>query len=152
MENTNINEMIKELYNGAIHTVKKVIPMEPALGSPQLLAPPLTVKFGVLIGFTGELKGELLLQASQELFGEIGEAMFGMALSDDMLDSFAGELGNMIAGSLSTYLAEVKIKTDITHPTVLNGSTKLTGFKRALLVKVDYGQGKELELYTLLNQ
>ncbi|WP_338418762.1 chemotaxis protein CheX [Paraliobacillus zengyii] len=151
-ESKNINEMIKDLYNGTIHTVKKVIPMEPVMGSPELIAPPLVVKFGVLIGFTGDLKGELLLQASQELFSEIGEAMFGMPLSEEMLDSFAGELGNMVAGSLSTYLAEVKVQTDITHPTVLNGSTKLTGFKRALRVKVDYGQGKELEVFILLNQ
>ncbi|GGM35976.1 CheY-P phosphatase CheX [Paraliobacillus quinghaiensis] len=152
MDNKNINEVIKEIYNGTIFTVKKVIPMEPEVGAPKLIASPLTVKFGVLIGFTGDLKGELVLQANHELFSEIGEAMFGMPLSEEMLDSFAGELGNMVAGSLSTYLAELEIHTDITHPTVMKGDASLSGFKRALLVKVGYGNEKELEIYLLLSQ
>lgn len=151
-DKNNINEIIKEVYNGTMHTVKKIIPLEPEVGAPQLIAPPLEVTFGVMIGFTGDLKGELVLQAQHDFFGEIGEAMFGMPLSEEMLDSFAGELGNMVAGGLATYLAEIQINTDITHPTVLKGSAKLTGFKRALLVNINYGQDKYLEVYLLLNQ
>lgn len=152
VDKNNINEIIKGVYNGTMQTVKKIIPFEPAFGSPELIAPPLTINFGVMIGFTGDLKGELVLQSDEKFFNEIGEAMFGMPLSEEMLDSFAGELGNMIAGSLSTYLAEIEIQTDITHPTVLKGNAKLSGFKRALLVKINYGESKLLEVHLLLNQ
>lgn len=152
MENKNINEIIKEVYNGTIQTVEKVIPLEPNVGTPSLISPPLNVKFGVMIGFTGDLKGELVLQAEDKVFGHFGEKMFGMPLSDEMLDSFAGELGNMVAGSLSTYLASVNIHTDITYPTVLKGDAKLTGFKRAFFVTVQYEDIGDLEVYLLLNQ
>ncbi|MDL4839350.1 chemotaxis protein CheX [Aquibacillus rhizosphaerae] len=148
----NINQIIKEIYNGTIKSVKNVIPIEPTIGGPQLSEKPLHVKFGVLIGFTGDIKGELIVQAEPELFGKIGEAMFGMPLSEEMLDSFSGELGNMIAGSLSTHVAESGINTDITHPTVLNGDVKLTGFKRALLVTVTYPSLGEVKLSLTLNQ
>ncbi|GAA5417143.1 hypothetical protein Pryu01_02204 [Paraliobacillus ryukyuensis] len=145
------NEMIKEVYNGTIQTVEKIIPMKPKIGGPQLITPPLTVKFGVLIGFVGDLKGELVLQSDDAMFSHIGEKMFGMPLSGEMLDSFAGELGNMMAGSLSTYLASVDIKTDITHPTVLKGDAKLSGFKRAFFVEIQYEGFGKLELNLLLS-
>ncbi|SDC44871.1 chemotaxis protein CheX [Pelagirhabdus alkalitolerans] len=148
----NLNEIIKEVYNGTIHAVKNIIPLDPEVGSPQLVEPPLTVKFGVLIGVTGSIKGELVLQSDQDFFSEIGEVMFGMPLTEDMLESFAGELGNMIAGSLSTYLSNVEINTDITHPTVLQGDATLSGFKRALLVDINYSNQKNLKVHLLLNQ
>ncbi|WP_182201289.1 chemotaxis protein CheX [Paraliobacillus salinarum] len=152
METKNLNEVIKEVYNGTIITVKKVIPLDPNIGSPQLISPPLTVELGVLVGFTGEIKGELILQAKENVFSHIGEKMFGMPLSQEMLDSFAGELGNMIAGSLSTYLASVEISTDITYPTVLKGNAQLTGFKRSFFVTIEYENIGKVEVYLLLNQ
>ncbi|WP_440896212.1 chemotaxis protein CheX [Amphibacillus sp. Q70] len=152
VKTNNINAVIKEVYNGTIFAVKNIIPLEPNIGAPQLINPPLTVNFGVMIGFTGGLKGELVLRSDEAFIGEIGEVMFGMPLSNDMLESFAGELGNMIAGSLSTYLAEKDIKTDITHPTVLKGDAQLTGFKRALLVEIEYSESKKIAIYLLINQ
>ncbi|WP_017472390.1 chemotaxis protein CheX [Amphibacillus jilinensis] len=148
----NINEIIKEVYNGTIYAVKKIVPLEPEVGAPQLIEPPLLVKFGVMIGFTGGIKGELVLQSTDAFFSEIGELMFGMPLSEEMLESFAGELGNMIAGSLATYLADVSIVTDITHPTVLKGDAKLSGFKRALLVEINYHADQKMAVHLLLNQ
>ncbi|SEO70492.1 chemotaxis protein CheX [Amphibacillus marinus] len=152
VQEKSINEIIKAIYNGTIVSVKKIVPIDPTFGSPSLVEPPLAVEFGVMIGFTGEIKGELVLQANASFFKEIGEAMFGMPLSDEMLDSFAGELGNMIAGSLSTYLSSVDINTDITHPTLLKGDASLLGFKRALLVEITYATQQKLTLHLLLNQ
>ena len=152
VELKNINEIIKEVYNGTIHATKSIVPFEPSIGSPQLINPPVKVNFGVMIGFTGGLKGELLLKADPVFINKIGEAMFGMPVSEDMLESFAGELGNMIAGSLSTYLAGKEISTDITHPTVLKGDAQLSGFKRALLVEVKYGNDDLLAIHLLINQ
>lgn len=152
VDKKNINQLIKEIYNGTMQSVRKIIPLEPQFQKPELINPPLNISFGVMIGFTGDIKGELVLQADDAVFSEIGEVMFGMPLSEEMLESFAGELGNMVAGSLSTYLAEVQIKTDITHPTVLKGDAKLSGFKRALEVKINYTEDKLLRTYLLLNQ
>lgn len=40
VELKNINEIIKEVYNGTIHAVKSIVPFEPSIGSPQLINPP----------------------------------------------------------------------------------------------------------------
>src|SRR5699024_8943173 len=72
IDTQNINQVIKEVYNGTINAVKKVIPLEPNIGAPQLINPPLKVEFGVTIGFTGDLKGELVLQAEKGFMSEIG--------------------------------------------------------------------------------
>lgn len=152
VQSKSINELVKEVYNGTIFAVKNIIPLEPAVGSPQLINPPLSVNFGVMIGFTGGLKGELVLKADPTFVSLIGEKMFGMPVSGEMLESFAGELGNMIAGSLSTHLANQEIRTDITHPTVLKGDAQLSGFKRALLVEITYENNQQLAVHLLLNQ
>lgn len=146
-----MNEIIKDVYNGSIVSVKKIIPIDPEVGAPKLIEPPLKVNFGVMIGYTGNVKGELILQSNDAFFSHIGEKMFGMPVEGDMLDSFAGELGNMIAGSLSTYLSEQGLTTDITHPTILKGDATLLGFKRALLVEVAYPNNQLLSIYLLLN-
>ncbi|WP_186578197.1 chemotaxis protein CheX [Aquibacillus kalidii] len=148
----NVNTVIKEIYNGTIQALKTVVPIEAQIGSPNLVEPPLEVKFGVLIGFTGDIKGELIIKGDDKLFSSIGEAMFGMALSDEMLESFSGELGNMLAGSLSTQIAQNNITTDITHPTVLTGNAKLSGFKRALVVKATYPNIGDLDVCLLIKQ
>lgn len=147
----NINVIVREVYNGSIVAVKKIIPIEFNINAPRLIKPPLTINFGVMIGFTGGLKGELVVTADEHFFGLLGEKIFGLPVSKEMLESFAGELGNMIAGSLSTHLAEKDIKTEITYPTVLKGDAKLSGFKRALLVEFDYENKDGLVIHLLLN-
>lgn len=63
--------------------------------------------------------------------------MFGIALEGDMLESFSGELGNMIAGNLSSNIYQQGINMDITPPTVMVGQTKLYGFHKAVLLPVE---------------
>ncbi|UFT98278.1 chemotaxis protein CheX [Radiobacillus kanasensis] len=145
------NEVVRELYNGTIQSLKTVVPIPHEVGSPQKSDTTLSVKFGVLIGITGDIKGRILLKADPSIFSSIGEVMFGMPLEGEMLSSFSGELGNMIAGSLSTTIASKGITTDITYPTVMEGDTKLSGFNNSLLVTIDYGTIGKMELYLLLN-
>ncbi|WP_163536532.1 chemotaxis protein CheX [Gracilibacillus sp. YIM 98692] len=151
MTDENENEMLKELYNGSVQTIKNVVPIEQDFQSPKLSTKPLNVEYGVLIGFSGTYKGELVIQAEHDIFRAIGEALYGMQLSDDMLDSFSGELGNMIAGGISTHLANQEIHTDITHPTIISGNAQLTGFKRVLEVHIDYQNIGDMKMSLLLN-
>ncbi len=132
------NEIIKELYNGSVQSIKNVVPVSQEFESPKMSTQPLIVEYGVLIGYSGTFKGDLLIQADHKVFSAIGEALYGMEISEEMLDSFSGELGNMLAGGLSTHLANSGIETDITHPTIFNGKAKLTGFKRVLEVEIHY--------------
>lgn len=72
-------------------------------------------------------------------------------LSSNMLTSFSGELGNMIAGNLSTYIVQKGIKTDITYPTIFQGETKISGFKQAFKIPVTFDAFGELDIYLLLD-
>ncbi|QGH34183.1 chemotaxis protein CheX [Gracilibacillus salitolerans] len=148
----NTNEIIKELYNGSVQTIKNVVPVEHQFESPKMSTNPLNIKYGVLIGYSGTFKGDLLIQADHNVFSSIGEALYGMQLSEDMLDSFSGELGNMLAGGLSTHLANAGIDTDITHPTIISGNANLTGFKRILEVEIHYPSIGDMKMSLLLNQ
>ena len=58
--------------------------------------------------------------------------MYGVKLEDSMLESFVGEIGNMVAGNMATRLSENGVRVEISPPTVIVGSTKLTGFTKQL--------------------
>ncbi|MCK1982500.1 MULTISPECIES: chemotaxis protein CheC [Peribacillus] len=64
--------------------------------------------------------------------GKIGESMFGMPLEGEMLESFAAEFGNMLAGNIATSLTDEDALIDITPPTVIVGDTKMDRFHEAI--------------------
>ncbi|MDP4170755.1 MAG: chemotaxis protein CheX [Bacillota bacterium] len=124
------SSMITKLLNSAIHSIKAVIPLEVEIKKP-ILAPKNegSTHLGVLIGMTGECKGHLILKASPGTFGNIANSMFGMIVEGEMLFSFTGELGNMLAGNMTTYASEQGIIMDITPPTVIEGNTTFHNVK-----------------------
>lgn len=91
-------------------------------------------ELGVLIGLTHDLQGRLIIEGRAPVFQALGVAMYGMELADAMLESFVGEIGNMVAGNMSTRLVENGIHVEISPPTVIVGPTKLTGFVTAAKV------------------
>lgn len=145
------NRSVLELLNGVLFSLKAVVPIQHEVNKPQTLQQPLLINYGVLIGFLGDINGKLLLKGHQSIFGSIGEAMFGMAVEGEMLTSFTGELGNMIAGSLSTNISEKGIKTDITSPTVMDGETKLSGYQKAISLVVNFDGLGTMDIQLLLD-
>lgn len=145
-------KLVMELLNDTLGAIKSVVPMDYGLRKPfSILDQSLCMSFGVLIGFTGDVKGKLVLKGSERFFGSLGEKMYGMALVDDMLSSFAGELGNMVAGGMATNLAKNGIRTDITSPTVMKGNTSLSGFENAIGVNISYLGLGDMEIYLVLD-
>lgn len=94
-------------------------------------------ELGVLIGFTGQIKGSLFVQGEAKVFSKLAEVMFGMPLEGEMLESFVGEIGNMLAGNVSTNLGTSGLMSDITPPTVVVGSTKLSIRQNIMMTKVE---------------
>ncbi|RKQ32530.1 chemotaxis protein CheX [Oceanobacillus halophilus] len=139
------------LLNGTIQSIKHVIPMEHQILKLQLLEHPLQLQYGVLIGLTGDVKGKLVLSGDATIFSAIGEKMFGMAIEQEMLASFSGELGNMLGGGLSTNIVEDGLKTEITAPTILEGNTKLSGYEKAIHLPLQLKQIGDLSIYLLLD-
>ena len=112
--------------------------MDIQVKAPSIVSEPFEQQeMGVLIGLIGDLKGRVIIDSSPETFGGIGHTMFGMPLEGEMLESFTGEFGNMIAGNLCTAVGQVSLEIDITPPTVMVGNTKLYGFDKAFALPVD---------------
>ncbi|WP_102274816.1 chemotaxis protein CheX [Cytobacillus massiliigabonensis] len=134
---TTITKSVTDILNGTIHAVKTILPLEITVDKPSLFTQPFTQhSIGVLIGMTGDVRGRIIIDGDSFVFGKIGEAMFGMALEGEMLESFSGELGNMIAGNLSTFISDKGFEMDITPPTVLVGGAKVYGFSKALKLPI----------------
>lgn len=117
-------EHVTILLNGTINVVKTVLPMDFTVGTPKNDLKSVDVnQTGVMIGLEKEINGALLFLGSRNLFGECGNKMFGMPIEGEMLDSFMGELGNMLAGNIATHLSTEDITIDITPPRVVDQVT-----------------------------
>ncbi|HEY4600856.1 MAG TPA: chemotaxis protein CheX [Cerasibacillus sp.] len=146
------NVLIKELLNGTMASLEKVVSLPYKILNTEALKQSFHLHFGVLIGITGQMKGKLILAGDKSVFASIGEAMFGMKVEQEMLHSFSGELGNMIAGNLSTDIITKGVKTDITAPTIMEGNTTLTGYRNGLQVTVSFSGVGELHVYLLIDE
>ncbi|MFE8702168.1 chemotaxis protein CheX [Cytobacillus sp. FJAT-54145] len=146
-----LTKSVTDILNGTIDAVKAVLPFEVAVDKPSLFTQPFTQhSVGVLIGMTGDVRGRIIIDGTEEIFGKIGEGMFGMVLEGDMLESFAGELGNMIAGNLSTTIAQKGFEMDITPPTVFVGQTKVYGFEKAFRLPIHIQNAGILEVILMV--
>lgn len=149
--NVTITKSVTDILNGTIESVKAVLPFEATIDKPSLFTQPFTQhSVGVLIGMTGDVRGRIIIDGDEHIFGKIGEAMFGMVLEGEMLESFAGELGNMIAGNLSTTIAQKGFEMDITPPTVLVGQTKVYGFEKAFRLPIHIANIGTLEIVLMV--
>lgn len=82
----------------------------------------------ILIGVTGEMRGQVVLSIDEKKACEIASRMMmGMPVPelDDMAISAISELGNMIMGNAATVFSVRNIGIDITPPTVGRGTGKI---------------------------
>ena len=146
-----VSKHIQTVLNGTISSMRTILPMQIEVSVPSISSEPyIQQEIGVLIGIVGDIKGRIIIDGSPQAFGSIGATMFGMPLEGEMLESFTGELGNMIAGNLCTIVAQEGLELDITPPTVMVGNTKLYGFQKIfrLPTKID-GVGEITILLTI---
>lgn len=126
-----------EILNALLSALSDVLPQQIERDRPTLFSGPvIQQEMGVLIGLTGVLPGRLFLYGASAVFSGLAEKMYGMKLTGDMLESFVGELGNMIGGNLCSHAATADIHLEITPPTVIIGETKLSGFSTAIRLPV----------------
>jgi chemotaxis protein CheX len=118
-------ERESDLLESARASINQVLQIPFQMEEPNLYnAQSLHTEIGVLINFTGEMEGRLLIDGGTETFGALGASMFGMALEGEMLHSFVGELANMVAGNICSFISNKGWQVDITPPTILMGEMK----------------------------
>ncbi|GGE36131.1 CheY-P phosphatase CheX [Pullulanibacillus camelliae] len=142
---------ITELLNATIKSINNVITMGNTISKPAIVEHTLHLNYGVLIGFVGEIKGKLIITGELEVFSMIGEKLFGMPLEGEMLKSFTGELGNMIAGGISTDIGNQGVEIDITSPTIIEGDSVLSGYKKGIQLQVQLDEAHHFELSLLID-
>ncbi|WP_088041592.1 chemotaxis protein CheX [Bacillus sp. EAC] len=139
--------IITKLLNSAIQSIKTVIPLNFTLGEPKILKGNIVEgHLGVLVGMTGSCKGQTVLKGPSSTFSQLAQAMFGMPVENEILISFTGELGNMIAGNLTTFASEQGIEMDITPPTVFEGNTTLHNIKAPIELALNFEGAGEMSL------
>lgn len=144
---------VQMILNGTITSLTSVIPVKLDVLAPSLTVQPYEQKeLSVLIGLIGGIKGRLIIDTSIEAIGTIGQAMFGMTIEGEMIESFTGELGNMVAGTLCTILEKDGLTVDISPPTVMVGTTKFFGFKQAFKLPVVLEGGTKLTVLLTIDE
>lgn len=148
-----LSKNVQRVLNGTITSLTTVLPIQVKVLAPALISEPYDQEeISVLIGLVGDLKGRIIIDTKINKIGEIGQAMFGMSIEGEMIESFSGELGNMIAGNLCTVLEKDGLKLDISPPTVMVGATKITGFKQAFKLPVAFEDGTEMQLLLTIDE
>jgi chemotaxis protein CheX len=125
-----INLIIKAIKN----TSNMTIQTEVENGKPKLVGSPVPEEgICVLVGTTGELKGQVVLSFEKEKALEISNKMMqglGSGEWDKMAKSAIREFANMTLGTFSTLLNQEEINIDITPPTLIEGKgIELSGEK-----------------------
>lgn len=103
----------------------------------------------IIIGVTGEMRGQVMLAFSNPVACDIAGKMMMMPplpVMDEIGNSAICELGNMIMGNTATLFAAKGIGIDITPPTMCNGNvTFSTQFTKNICVPLTYEEGKTIE-------
>lgn len=115
-----INAMLKSL----VKVFSESINTKVELGKPEI-AKDLARGYDLVtvVGFNGNLEGNLVYGFTQELSLEIIQKMMGMPYDklDDLAMSAIGELGNMVSGNIAMNLEQIGKPIDITPPSVIFG-------------------------------
>lgn len=144
-------QSITTLLNGTNRALKSVVQIEHEVSKPKLLRKTLRVHYGVFIGITGDIKGKLLLLGDKDVFSSIGSVMFGAELDEEMLNSFSGELGNMIAGNISIAIENEGVLIDITEPSVIEGDATISGYEMAIHLVSTFEDVGDMNIYLLID-
>lgn len=103
----------------------------------------------IFIGFTGEMKGQVMIAFENEIACDIASKMIMMPITemDDFARSAICELGNMIMGNTATLFSTKGINIDITPPTVGNGTMSFTNnFAQNICIPLIYDENKIINI------
>lgn len=102
----------------------------------------------VVVGITGDMKGQVVINFSKETGKAIASKMMGgmpVEALDDITKSALSEMCNMILGTASTELSQLGITTDITPPNLIIGEhMSMTAKEKTLIVTLETSLGQVL--------
>lgn len=145
------NAMLNHILNETVNTIKAIIPGMMTIHHPaKMTSLAISESFAVSIVMKGDIRGKLLIHGNENAFGIIGKQMFGMELVGDMLQSFTGEFGNMIAGNLSTNFSHNNIFMDISTPRVSYRIKDHITFQHAINIPISLNEEESFQISFIL--
>ena len=103
----------------------------------------------IMIGVTGEMKGQVIIGFSLDVACDIASKMCMMEITEmnELSMSAISELGNMILGNAATILSTKGIGIDITPPTLGRGTISFTNsYSKNICIPLVYGDNMAIEL------
>lgn len=130
--------------------LKEVCQVEAKVGKPYIKEPVfLDNTLIIIIGFTGKMKGQVMIAFENDIACDIASRMMMMPVTvmDDFAKSAISELGNMILGNTATIFSTQGIDIDITPPTVGTGTMSFTHtYSKNICIPLEYEGGKMIEV------
>lgn len=119
-------ELINPFINAAQSVLRDIAQMETRVGKPYLSQATYDGEIlAVIIGLTGELRGQVIITMDFAVGCHIAsQMMMGMPVPElnDMAKSAVSELANMVLGNAATIFSTKGITLDITPPNLCLGS------------------------------
>ena len=103
----------------------------------------------IVIGVTGEMHGQVLVEMNNEVACGIASKMCMMTVTqmDELSKSAIGELGNMIMGNAATIFSTKGIGMDITPPTLAIGNVSFSNFEtKNICVPLIFDNDKQISV------
>lgn len=143
-------EYINPFLMAATSILKDMCQITTSIGKPYVK----TREFGndsviIMIGVTGELRGQVIIGLSVDAACDIASKMIMMPITElnELSMSAISELGNMILGNAATIFSTKGIGIDITPPTLCRGTMSfISSYARNVCIPLVYGDGRTIEL------
>ncbi len=140
-------EYINPFVSGAFHVLKTLLEVEPVKGKldvrPNIFT---SQQCNVIMGVTGRVEGQVIYGMNLITADRIASHMLGQQIRtfDHLAASAIAELGNMITGNASGFLAEAGYECVITPPSIIRGTNvKISTLCiPAIVVPIDTPLGK----------
>lgn len=141
---------INPFLTASIKIFSEMCYLSPRVGEPYIKDPILLDNNMVIfIGFTGKIKGQVMISFDNSIACDIASKMIMMPITtmDELSISALCELGNMILGNTATIFSTKGIEIDITPPTVGRGTMAFSNnFARSICVPIKYDDNKSFEI------
>lgn len=141
MANINVN-YINPLLKASVTVINQAAQLDVTIDRPYLKNTEFTDdKILILMGITGEMKGQVILVFSEATALKIASQMCMMELSamDEIAQSAICELCNMIMGNTATLFFQNGIQIDITPPTLCTGNvTFSSNYAANICIPINY--------------
>ncbi len=151
-------EYINPFIGASTTVLKQMANIDTKIGKPYVRQSPYTGgDVVILIGITGEIKGQVIFSFKQaEALKIASNMMGGMVLTelDEISKSAISEMTNMILGNAATLLSNKGIVIDITPPSLLMGQALQisTQKMKTVCIPLDLSVGGVIEIDVAISE